>query len=313
MKLDLLNTFIFSNIILIGQTYAINESIQSPQNQLRTLSKLEINIDTQDYYKSLYKSNGDFLGQHSLKIQLQNIISNKHCYNHQKNESKVLEKNQVCKTDEEAIQFKSYNYKTTRKILFGDVDLLFDKDGQYALSGFYCEERFQNDIQFTQNLQRIGPFQIPDQKIINVEHLWPQSKFKKDKDRFVKKTDMHHLRPAESLVNNKRASRSFAILDSTSQICLRGSELAKSTTKKRGDFFQPSPTIRGDIARSLFYFALMYKKSLHQVGDVSQLIQWHKDDPVSRDEALRNDNIFKYQQNRNPFIDRPELAELIFD
>ena len=42
------------------------------------------------------------------------------------------------------------------------------------------------------------------------------------------------------------------------------------------------------------------------------LLQWAVLDPVSQKEIDRNNVIYRLQHNRNPFIDYPELAEMIF-
>jgi hypothetical protein len=42
------------------------------------------------------------------------------------------------------------------------------------------------------------------------------------------------------------------------------------------------------------------------------LLRWHIQDPVSEKEILRNQVIYTYQENRNPFIDKPELVEMIW-
>ena len=43
---------------------------------------------------------------------------------------------------------------------------------------------------------------------------------------------------------------------------------------------------------------------------MSTLLDWHRNDPVDSWEENRNDIIYySYQNNRNPFIDHPELAE----
>lgn len=44
------------------------------------------------------------------------------------------------------------------------------------------------------------------------------------------------------------------------------------------------------------------------MGLLSTLLAWHAADPPDAQEQLRNDVIFSYQQNRNPFIDHPEWA-----
>ena len=50
-----------------------------------------------------------------------------------------------------------------------------------------------------------------------------------------------------------------------------------------------------------------------QMGTLSTLIEWHLDDPVDDSERLRNQLIFTdYQGNRNPYVDDPEYALLIY-
>jgi hypothetical protein len=42
------------------------------------------------------------------------------------------------------------------------------------------------------------------------------------------------------------------------------------------------------------------------------MLAWHRNDPVSQKEIDRNEAVYKHQNNRNPFIDYPELAEHIW-
>lgn len=48
------------------------------------------------------------------------------------------------------------------------------------------------------------------------------------------------------------------------------------------------------------------------MGKASRLVEWHLADPVDDEERRRNDIIYSYQQNRNPFIDHPEFVCLIW-
>jgi len=49
-------------------------------------------------------------------------------------------------------------------------------------------------------------------------------------------------------------------------------------------------------------------------GDMPDIfLEWNVSDPVSEFEELRNDEISNVQGNRNPFIDNPYLATLIWD
>ena len=48
------------------------------------------------------------------------------------------------------------------------------------------------------------------------------------------------------------------------------------------------------------------------MGILTTLLQWHNQDPVSDRERRRNDVVYSYQHNRNPFIDHPEWVQPIF-
>jgi hypothetical protein len=48
------------------------------------------------------------------------------------------------------------------------------------------------------------------------------------------------------------------------------------------------------------------------MGRLSALLLWHEVDPVDSAEQLRNERVFTYQHNRNPFVDHPEWVREIF-
>ena len=50
-----------------------------------------------------------------------------------------------------------------------------------------------------------------------------------------------------------------------------------------------------------------------KMGRLSTLLQWHSDDPVDQTEIDRNNVVFGFQQNRNPFVDHPEWVACIFE
>lgn len=100
---------------------------------------------------------------------------------------------------------------------------------------------------------------------------------------------------------------------------------------------------RGDVARALFYMDVRYEGDTHGVtsasepdliltdtaslivadasnnkttaymGDLSTLLDWHLDDPVSDEERDRTDVVESHQGNRNPFIDHPEWVDCLFN
>jgi hypothetical protein len=49
------------------------------------------------------------------------------------------------------------------------------------------------------------------------------------------------------------------------------------------------------------------------MGIRSTLLEWHRQDPVDAKEAIRDDVVYWYQRNRNPFIDHPEWVACVFE
>lgn len=133
-------------------------------------------------------------------------------------------------------------------------------------------------------------------------------------------TDAHHIRPTDVSVNGERGNLDFD---------MGGTPLTEAPgCKKDGDSFEPRDEVKGDVARMLFYMAVRYDGSdgvadLELVdhvntypnpehGKLQKLIDWHLTDPPDEFELNRNEVIYSYQQNRNPFIDHPEYVELIW-
>lgn len=48
-------------------------------------------------------------------------------------------------------------------------------------------------------------------------------------------------------------------------------------------------------------------------GVLSTLLAWHTADPVDADELRRNDQVWCYQGNRNPFVDHPEWVDCLYN
>ena len=93
-----------------------------------------------------------------------------------------------------------------------------------------------------------------------------------------------------------------------------------------GTVFEPNDEYKGDFARTYFYFATRYQSQINNWGGIfissyphivgwqlNMLLRWHEQDPVSQKELDRNEAVYESRQgNRNPFIDYPELVDLIF-
>ena len=74
--------------------------------------------------------------------------------------------------------------------------------------------------------------------------------------------------------------------------------------------FEPPTEHRGNVARSLFYFAVRYKLFIDPAEEMI-LKLWHKADPIDAAELARHETIAKYQKVRNTFLDFPELVDRI--
>src|SRR5699024_4576023 len=49
-----------------------------------------------------------------------------------------------------------------------------------------------------------------------------------------------------------------------------------------------------------------------QLGDLQTLLEWNQIDPPDDFEMNRNNIVYEWQKNRNPFIDYPELIEYLW-
>ncbi len=154
---------------------------------------------------------------------------------------------------------------------------------------------------------------------LNREHVWAKShgNFNEVPPMF---NDVHNLKPADASVNTLRSNKDF---DNG------GTEVEEApgcfTTS---DTWEPRDAVKGDIARIIFYMATRYEGNngerdltvvdrintypLPEHGKLSTLLQWNELDPPDDFERNRNNVIFQWQTNRNPFIDHPEFVNLIW-
>lgn len=166
----------------------------------------------------------------------------------------------------------------------------------------------------------------------NREHIWSKSRGEFSDDNMTAHNDTHHLVAAERAMNSTKNNRFF-------EDCHDGDD-TNIVDRGYGNYtcneweFEPRDEVKGDVARMLFYMAVRYQgdatfddgidlvlmddpiedKSLKLpvYGDLDDLLRWHLEDPVDQWEIDRNEVIYSYQGNRNPFIELPELVELIW-
>ena len=168
----------------------------------------------------------------------------------------------------------------------------------------------------------------------NREHIYPKSAgVGTGGDDY---TDLFALRPSLSRVNSARGNKWFGQcgIEGGGGTCRRPAhELAAEDTETDSRAWLPPADVRGDIARALFYMDLRYDGDggefdlvlsdcthsilddgrVNELGYLSELLQWHVEDPVDDEERMRNDRICQmWQGNRNPFIDHPDWVQVYF-
>ncbi|OIQ20555.1 MAG: hypothetical protein BM556_01030 [Bacteriovorax sp. MedPE-SWde] len=240
-----------------------------------------------------------------LKKKLREVIS---FYHEVKDGQKDWIHAAACPTGASCIRQRSdINYKEARRHLFGDIHLEQDERGNYFVKDKYCEIEFNKT-------HKVGPKRIPNSKYINCEHTWPQSRFNTGYSKSLQKNDLHHLYPVKSNANSVRSNIIFGEVI--------GKDLGPNcTVSRRGvmDYpgskakaFEPPKNHRGDVARAIFYFSVRYDSPVTE-SEEFYLRRWHKEDPISQEERIRNDKIFAIQKNRNPFVDDETLVDQIKD
>lgn len=131
-------------------------------------------------------------------------------------------------------------------------------------------------------------------------------------------SDAHHIRAENGQENSSRNNKNFGTVNS--------STVYAGPTGTQGSW-------RGDVARALFYMAVRFESlnvingdpsecngtcngmgtnPSYQIGDLATLLAWNATDPRDDFEMNRNNVIYNWQMNRNPFIDHPNLADYIF-
>ena len=210
-------------------------------------------------------------------------------------------------------------------------DNFYENDG--SLLDLYSENATGVDpYNFTSSTSQCGNYSS-EGDCYNREHLVPQSYF----DSFATnpmKNDPFHVFPSDGKVNGDRNNLGFGIVGTSNYTSQngskRGSMSAGAYSTFTGTVFEPIDAFKGDVARAYFYFATRYEASMGSFYNAANsttcqakamfdgstnkvfsddfilvLIKWHLDDPVSPIEIAKNNAIYTYQGNRNPYIDNP--------
>ncbi|WP_339624635.1 endonuclease [uncultured Winogradskyella sp.] len=153
----------------------------------------------------------------------------------------------------------------------------------------------------------------------NREHTFPRSRGgfgDIEDDEIADGIDVFWETKADSLRHGNSDAHALRAADA--------SENSSRGNKHYGDYVGPTGNLqsfRGDVARSVLYMEIRYNglevvngfpTVTGQLGDLATLLDWHRNDPPDDFEMNRNNIIYNWQFNRNPFIDQPDLVEFIW-
>lgn len=140
--------------------------------------------------------------------------------------------------------------------------------------------------------------------------------------------DLNHLYPSEQAANMAKSNYPLGIV-ATADFDNDFVKVGYPVNGQGGGakfVFEPNDDYKGDFARTYFYMVTCYQNLTWRYTYMMNqntyptltpwaaklLLEWHRNDPVSQKEIDRNEVVFSIQNNRNPFIDLPELAEYIW-
>lgn len=174
------------------------------------------------------------------------------------------------------------SYKAAREFMWGTLD---------NIDGF---------VECIYTGRKVKTSGIPDVNTtkFNTEHTWPQAYGAENEP---PKSDLYHIRPSYEIANSKRANYPFGFVKGNVMYEDGGSKLGLN---QNGEIvFEPRPSVCGDIARGMFYFALKYNNPYGYINSqLKDLREFSLIDPVDSTELIRNYKISEVQKNINPFI-----------
>jgi endonuclease I len=180
--------------------------------------------------------------------------------------------------------------------------------------------------------------------LYNREHSWPNSYgFPDDGTTNKPYTDCHHLFACDVEYNSDRGNKPYGecasgcTSDPADFYDGQGGVNYYSSSGAAG-IWETWDGRKGDVARAMFYMDVRYEgdagsepdliltdnvalitasatgsnESVAYMGLLTTLLAWNAQDPVDAKEQHRNDVVYSYQGNRNPFIDHPEWVDDIF-
>ncbi len=151
----------------------------------------------------------------------------------------------------------------------------------------------------------------------NREHVWPQSLSNGNWGTDGGGTDVLHIRPTYNKTNQVRDNYKYGDTSKTGPLTYNNMLYGYLSN----NYFEPLDEVKGDVARIIMYVWTTYTgypnyntlNVLSVFQSYDTLLKWHTADKPDALEGNRNNYAEQsIQENRNPFVDHPELAWRIF-
>ncbi|EIE40056.1 putative extracellular nuclease, EndA/NucM family protein [Mycoplasmopsis canis UF31] len=194
-------------------------------------------------------------------------------------------------------------------------DRYFENDG--SILDIYSEDALTNDpYNYETYANKASNPGKNEGEGMNREHVIPQSWFGKQEPT---RSDAHFVWPTDIKVNAIRGNFPHGNVKKIKLLTKNNGKLGQDSGGI--EVFEPIDVFKGDIARAYFYFIVTHKQNLKfdnqkvfksvypfiEKKFLDYYLSWNTIDPISKWDIKRNEEIYKYQNNRNPFTDYPNL------
>ena len=211
---------------------------------------------------------------------------------------------------EEALQdilddnYQDYGYNGARDRIFMEIDNQM-VNGQGSAQNRITRSYIGTDaVGYTSRSNAQSAFNL------NTEHTFPQGFFNQN---LPMRADMHHLFVTDVNANSTRANYAFGY--AVSNITWQEGGSKQGLDASGTNVFEPRDAQKGKSARAVLYFVVRYQNFGGFLTANQELVlrEWCAEFPPNEVDMTRNEDIFNFQNNRNPFVDYPQFLDRIYN
>lgn len=203
-----------------------------------------------------------------------------------------------------AQNYQDYGYNGARDRIFMEIDNK-KVNGQGASQNTITRVYLGTDaVGYTSRANAQSSYNL------NTEHTFPQGNFNSN---LPMKADMHHLFVTDVDANSARGNLRFGNV--VSGVNWTGGDSKRGLQADGELVFEPRDPQKGPAARAVLYFVIRYQNfgGFLNAAQEQTLREWSEMFPPDVVQKNRNEDVFDYQHNRNPFVDYPQMLDRIYN